>query len=89
MLENELNDVLMSRNKQHKCFAMESVKICRFKTFWVRIFARRTLLPFRHFSVHVKMCVSLTFKKYKTFSVLLYQHLWKFEKARNCVEIRL
>ena len=24
---------------------MESVKICRFKTFWVEIFAQRTLLP--------------------------------------------
>ena len=74
-------------------FAKESVKICRFKTFWVRIFARGTLLlfrfsnihvngvcqnlssqnifswnvctetlfPFGYFSIHVKMCVSLTY----------------------------
>ena len=34
-----------------------SVKICRFKTFWVRIFARGTLLLFRCFDIHVKMCV--------------------------------
>ena len=38
-------------------FAMDSVKICRFKTFWVRIFARGTLLLFRCFDIHVKMCV--------------------------------
>ena len=38
---------------------MESVKICRFKTFWVRIFARGTLLLFRCFDIHVKMCILL------------------------------
>ena len=32
---------------------MESVKICRFKTFWMRIFARGTLLLFRCFNIHV------------------------------------
>ena len=36
-------------------FAMDSVKICRFKTFWVRIFARGTLLLFRCFDIHVKI----------------------------------
>ena len=38
-------------------FAMESVKICHFKTFRVRNFAWTTLLPFRCFSIHFKMCV--------------------------------
>ena len=42
-------------------FAMESVKICRFKTFWVGIFARATLLLFRCFNVHVKICVLLSY----------------------------
>ena len=38
-------------------FAMESVKICRFKASLVKIFARRTLFLFRYFSIHVKMSV--------------------------------
>ena len=42
-------------------FAKESVKICRFKTFWVRIIARGTLWLFRCFNIHVKMCVSLRY----------------------------
>ena len=35
-------------------FAVESVKICRFKTFWMSIFARGTLLLFRCLNIHVK-----------------------------------
>ena len=35
--------------------------ICRCKTFFLRIFARRTLLRFRYCSVHIKMCVLLTY----------------------------
>ena len=42
-------------------FAMECIKICRFKTFWVRIFARGTLLLFRRFNIHVKMFVLLRY----------------------------
>ena len=42
-------------------FAVESVKICRFKTFWVRNFARGTLLQFRCVNIHVKMCVLLRY----------------------------
>ena len=42
-------------------FAMDSVKICRFKTSLVRIFARRTLFSFRYFSIHVKMRVLLSY----------------------------
>ena len=40
---------------------IDDVKICLFKTYLVRIFARRTLFPFRYFSIHVKMRVSLTY----------------------------
>ena len=35
--------------------------ICRFKTFCMRIFARKTFLRFRCSSIHVKMRVLLTF----------------------------
>ena len=57
---------LPTRPRSHRyiliyIFAMESVKICRFKTFWVRIFARGTLLFFRCFDIHVKMCVLLRY----------------------------
>ena len=40
---------------------MESVKICRFKTFWMGIFARGALLLFRCFNIHDKMCVLLRY----------------------------
>ena len=35
-------------------------RICRFKTFCMRIFARKTFLQFRCCSIHVKMRVLLT-----------------------------
>ena len=35
--------------------------ICRFKTFCMRIFARKTFLGFRCTSIHVKMRVLLTY----------------------------
>ena len=36
-------------------------QICRFKASLVKIFARRTLFPFRYFSIHVKMSVLLNY----------------------------
>ena len=42
-------------------FAVESVKICRFKTFWTSIFARGTLLLFRCLNIHAKMFVLLRY----------------------------
>ena len=42
-------------------FAVKSVKICRFKTFWMSIFARGTLLLFRCLNIHVKMFVLLRY----------------------------
>ena len=50
-----LNDVFTST--QTVIFAMEPVKVCRLKASLVKIFARRTLIPFRYFSIHVKMSV--------------------------------
>ena len=38
-------------------FPMKSVKIRRFKTFWVRIFARGTLLLFIDVSIYMLKCV--------------------------------
>ena len=40
-------------------FEMECVKICRFKTLWMSIFAWGILLQFRCFNIHVKMFVLL------------------------------
>ena len=53
---------LPTRPRSHRyilfyIFAVESVKICRFKTFWMSIFARGTLLLFRCLNIHVKMFV--------------------------------
>ena len=42
-------------------FAVESVKICRFKTFWMSIFPRGTLLLFRCLNIHAKMFVLLRY----------------------------
>ena len=36
-------------------------KFVLFKTFLVRIFARKTLLLFRCFNIHVKMCILLSY----------------------------
>ena len=41
----------------HRSFAVEFIKICRYKTFWMSIIAPRTFLLFRCCSIHVKMCV--------------------------------
>ena len=42
-------------------FAVEFVKICRYKTFWMRIFERTTFLLFRRCSIHVKLCILATY----------------------------
>ena len=56
---------LPTRPRSHRyilfyIFAVESVKSCRFKTFWMSIFARGTLL-FRCLNIHVKMFVLLRY----------------------------
>ena len=57
---------LSTRPRSHRyilfyIIAVEPVKICRFKTFWMSIFARGTLLLFRCLNIHVKMFVLLRF----------------------------
>ena len=48
-----------------RAFAVEFIKICRYKTFWVRIFAPRTFLLFGCPSIHVKMCVLVRYSARK------------------------
>ena len=40
-------------------FMKECIEICCFKTFWIIIFAGRTFLPIRCFSIYGKMGVLL------------------------------
>ena len=49
----------------HRSFAVEFIKICRYKTFWMRIFAPRTFLLFSCCSIHVKMCVMVRYSARK------------------------
>ena len=44
-------------------FAIESLKICRFQTFWVGIFGRRTSLLFGYSSVQVGIPVQIFCQK--------------------------
>ena len=44
-----------------KSFAVKFIKICRYKTFWMRIFVRGIFLLFRSCSIHVKLCVLLKY----------------------------
>ena len=53
-----LNDVFTSTQTG---ILRDGVKICRLKASLVKIFARRTLFPFRYFSIHVKMSVLLNY----------------------------
>ena len=59
---------------------MESVKICRFKTSLVRIFARGTLFPFRYFSIHVKIRVLWTYSAIKWVKMICSNALNSREK---------
>ena len=57
---------LPTRPRSHRfilfyIFAVKSVKICRFKTFRMSIFARGTLWLFRCLNIHVKMFVLLRY----------------------------
>ena len=45
----------------HRSFAVEFIKICRYKTFWMRIVAPRTLL----YTIHVEMCVLVRYSARK------------------------
>ena len=51
----------MTEGRSHHSSVKFRGGICRFKTFCMRIFARKTFLRFTCSSVHVKMRVLLTY----------------------------
>ena len=51
----------MTEARSHRSSVKFRGGICRFKTFCMRIFARKTFLRFRCSSIHVKMRVLLTY----------------------------
>ena len=61
LLKNELKRCYSVLTRQ--CFemasALKSVNLGRFETFLARVLARRTVLQFRCFSIHVKMTLSV------------------------------
>ena len=63
--ENTTENDAETRSQNFTAIHRSSVKfhggICRFKTFCMRIFARKTFLRFRCSSIHVKMRVWLTY----------------------------
>ena len=60
------------QNRQY--FATEFLKIWLFKTFWVRIFARITLLSFRCFSIQVKPIFHLAIFFARTHKMQMFVH---------------
>ena len=54
--ENDRN-TLSKFHRDLSPLVVEFVKVCRYKTFWTRMFARRTFLLFRCYRIHVKLCV--------------------------------
>ena len=51
----------MTEARSHRSSVKFRGGICRFKTFCIGIFVRKTFLRFRCSSIHVKMCVLLTY----------------------------
>ena len=51
----------MMKARSHSSSVKFRGGICRFKTFCIGIFARKTFFRFRWSSIHVKMCVLLTY----------------------------
>ena len=45
----------------HRAWRKPRDGICRYKTFWIRIFERTTFLLLRCCSIHVKLCVLKTY----------------------------
>ena len=60
-LETRIGNTFSKFTAIHRPWRKLRGGICRCKTFFLRIFARRTLLRFRYCSIHIKMCVLLTY----------------------------
>ena len=70
-----------------RSFAVEFIKICRYKTFWMRIFAPRTFLLFRCCSIHVKMCVLVRYSARKlTLNVGLKTAMFSGITHKRCAD---
>ena len=61
MTETRIGNTLSKFTAIHRPWPKLRGGICRYKTFWMRIFARRTFLRFRFCSIHVKIHVLLTY----------------------------
>ena len=65
MTETRTGNTLSKFTAIHRPWPKLRGGICRYKTFCMRIFARRTFLRFRFCSIHVKIHVLLTYSVVK------------------------
>ena len=63
MTETRIGNTFSKFTAIHRAWRKLRGGICRYKTFCMRIFARRTFLRFRYCSMHVKIHVLLTFRR--------------------------
>ena len=71
MTETRIGNTLSKFTAIHRPWPKLRGGICRYKTFWMRIFARKTFLRFRFCSIHVKIHVLLTYSAVKIHVLLL------------------
>ena len=65
MTETRIGNTFSKFTSIHRPWRKLRDGICRYKTFCMRIFARRTFLRFRYCGIHVKMHVLLTYSAVK------------------------
>ena len=65
MTETRIGNTFSKFTAIHRAWRKLGGGICRYKTFCMRIFARRTFLRFRYCSIHVKIHVLLTYSPVK------------------------
>ena len=65
MTETRIGNTFSKFTAIHRPWRKLRGGICRYKTFCIRIFARRTFLQFRYCSIYVKMHVLLTYSAVK------------------------
>ena len=65
MTETRTGNTFSKLTAIHRSWRKLRGGICRYKTFCMRIFARRTFLRFRYCSIHVKIHVLLTYSAVK------------------------
>ena len=65
MTETRIGNTLSKFTVIHRPWPKLRSGICRYKTFWMRIFAGRTFLRFRFCGIYVKIHVLLTYSAVK------------------------